>query len=51
MGKRSKGSFANIEETRAALRESANSARKLTEQSERLLAKRSEGAALDKPRR
>lgn len=51
MGKRSKGSFANIEETRAALRESVHSARKLTEEHERLLAKRREGAAQDKPRR
>ncbi len=39
MTKASKGSFANIEDTRAALRESISKARKLAERSERLSAK------------
>ena len=37
--KNTTGSFANIKETQAALRESIDEARKRTEQSERLLAK------------
>ncbi len=44
MIKASKGSFANIEDTRAALRESIAKARKLTERSERLLAKQRNNA-------